>query len=275
MSLALPELYNLSRDPLKLASDRVTTLLYLRRDMPEAKEALSLDFGDKALDPTKPLTYLSAPNWLRSGVAFSHRVGVSVRGRNVPPGAHVFAQDEVNALKEPPLEVKVPDTVAIDRIGGTFAVNTPRTIGIFTPGAGTFAVGGHGVRTSGGATVFVSALDGRDIAGSARLLVTHLTDALGKGATYMDDAAHVLLSEGVVEQDAAGEKISPIVLRKGTAELVLKVDRPERFAAYALESDGRRAAKLPTAVRDGHLVLNLSVEQPFGGCMLYELVTLQ
>ena len=268
----MPELYNLSRDPLKLASDRVTTLLYLRRDMPEAKEALSLDFGDKALDPTKPLTYLSAPNWLRSGVAFSHRVGVSVRRRNVPPGARVFAQDEVNALKEPPLEVKVPDTVAIDRIGGTFAVNTPRTIGIFTPGAGTFAVGGHGVRTSGGATVFVSALDGRDIVASARLLVTHLTDALGKGATYMDDAAHILLSEGVVEQDAAGEKISPIVLRKGTAELVLKVDRPERFAAYALESDGRRAAEVPVSVRDGHLVLNLSVEQCFGGCMLYELV---
>lgn len=121
----------------------------------------------------------------------------------------------------------------------------------------------------------MSALDGRDIAGSARLLVTHLTDALGKGATYMDDAAHVMLSEGVVEKDAVGETISPIVLRKGTAELVLKVDGPDRFAAYALESDGRRAATVPVSVRDRHLVLNLSVEQSFGGCMLYELVRLR
>ena len=270
----VPELYNLARDPLKLASDRVTTLLYLRRDMPEAKESLSLDFGEQALDPAKPLTYLSAPNWVRSGVVFSHRVGVSVRGRNVPSGARVFAQDEVNALKEAPLEVKLPDTVAIDRIRGTFAVNTPRTVGVFTPEAGTFAVGGHEVRTSGGATVFVSALDGRNIAGSTRILITHLTDALGKGATYMDDAAHIQLSEGVAEKKENGERISPVVLRKGTAELVLKVEKAVAFSAYALESDGRRAAKVPTAVRDDRLVLNLTVEQPFGGCMLYELVRL-
>lgn len=267
-----PELYNLARDPLKLASDRVSTLLYLRGDMPEARETLSLDFGEAALDPRQPRTYKSAPDWTRSGVAFSHRVGVSVCGRGIPPGTQVFAQDKVGEQRETPLGVALPDAVALDRIRGTFAVNTLRTIGVYSPEFGSFAVGENVIRTSDEATVFVSALKGDSVATASRILITHLTDALARGSTYMDDAAHVWLEEGCAEKDAAGNEIVPVLLKPGTAELALKLDRPNDFVAYALESDGRRATRLDTAVANGRLIVNLSVAQPFGGCMLYELV---
>ena len=266
-----PELFNMARDPLKLAGDRATTLLFLRGDMPAAPASIALDFGNRALDPTLPHTYKSDPSWANSGVVFSHRVGVSVRGRGVSKDAQTFSQDAVNGLQEPPLEVSMPGEVALDRIRGTLAVATPRTIGVYTPEFGSYAVGGSCIRTSGEAMVFVSALNGKDIASAARILVTHLTDALGRGVVYMDDAAHIQLETAKLET-VNGETLAPIVLRNGTAELALKLDRPEAYVVYALETDGRRAARVATSVCNGRLVFGLSVSQPFGGCLHYEVV---
>ena len=268
-----PELYNLARDPLKLVSDRVTLLLYLRGDLREATEFVALDFGEKALDPTLTRTYPSAPAWLRSGVALAYRVGDSVRGQFVPPGAVTLDAAAAADLKEPPFEVRKPAGLAIDRVRGTFAVDTPRTQGVYTPGADAFELGKTRIRTDGAATVFVTALDGRDIASASRLLVAHLTDALGKGGTYMDDAGHILLSHGVEETDASGRKIQPVLLKEGTGEVALPLaGGAAAYDAYALESDGRRAAVVPLRSAGGRTVLPLSVRQPFGGCLQYEIV---
>lgn len=272
-NIGQPELYNLARDPLKLASDRVTVMLYLRGDLPEAREAVALDYGPEALDPTLTRTFLSSPGWLRSGVALAYRVGDSVRGRHVPPGARTLDASVATAGREPPFKVRAPDGLAIDRIRGTFAVNTPRTQGVYTPGADAFDVGKTRIRTDGAATVFVTSLDGRPIPKSSRLLVAHLTDALGKGATYMEDAGHVLISYGVNETDASGRKVHPVILKEGTGEIALPLAAgASAYAAYALESDGRRAAAVPLKAAGGRTVLPMSVRQDFGGCLQYEIV---
>lgn len=268
-----PELYNLARDPLKLASDRVTVMLYLRGDLREAKKSISIDFGEKALDPTLPHTFPSAPGWLRSGVSFAYRVGDSVRGQSVPRGALTLDAVGAVGLKEPPFKVHKPAGLVIDRIRGTFAVDTPRTQGVYTPGADSFDLGKTRIRTDGAATVFVTSLDGCAIPSSSRILVAHLTDALGKEATYMDDAGHVLLSHGVEEKDASGRIIQPVLLKEGTGEVSLPLlGGAAAYAAYALESDGRRAASVPLRRKGGRTVLPLSVRQPFGGCLQYEIV---
>ena len=89
----------------------------------------------------------------------------------------------------------------------------------------------------------------------------------------MDDAGHVLLSHGVEEKDASGRTIQPVLLKEGTGEVSLPLlGGAAAYAAYALESDGRRAASVPLRRKGGRTVLPLSVRQPFGGCLQYEIV---
>ena len=69
-------------------------------------------------------------------------------------------------------------------------------------------------------TLWASAVDGRPIATSRRLLVTHLTDVQANGNVYADSEKRVLLKWGSY----------PPVVRNGRAKVELAVAKPRAFA---------------------------------------------
>ena len=80
------------------------------------------------------------------------------------------------------------------------------------------------------ATVWVSALDDKPCASSARLLLTHLTDVQNTGIRYAERARRTLLDWGAL----------PHLVQRGRAEIALTLDNPAACTVYRLASDGTR-----------------------------------
>ena len=290
-----PEHFDLARDPLALASDRATLTLYLRGDLAEAGTTLAVDYTDQVLDSAQGRGWRVNPG-LPNDVAWTHRVGSVIRGRGAPDGATVIARNECAAID--PERVAAPSAgVSIDRKRGTFAVATPRTCGVFARGgrmeAGALrVVFGDETHAESPATVFATSLDGAPLAESRRILVTHLTDCRARGFATTDELGSIIL-----RWNGAGDPngTMPLFLKEGTAQIELALAAPHLSAnsanlangangvnganpaewrVHALGTDGRRECEVPCAFdpATGRLRFTASVRQPFGGCMLYELV---
>ena len=195
--------------------------------------------------------------------------------------------------------------VSIDRERGTFAVATPRTCGVFARG-GTHTAGALKVAIADAmATVFASSLDGAPLAESRRILVTHLTDCRAKGFATTDELGTIILrwrgdnnpdgttslylKEGVAEielalstddnNSVANVQVLPIASSQspiGKCDLDLDIGNNGNnpFRVWALATDGKRECEVPCSFdpATGRLRFTASVRQPFGGCMLYEIV---
>lgn len=202
--------------------------------------------------------------------------------------------------------------VSIDRERGTFAVATPRTCGVFASGgvhtAGVMTVkfgsrqatrdthvemsnvvapvdcrvsnvqpadGLDEAATPSPATVFASSLDGSPLAESRRILVTHLTDCRAKGFATTDELGTIILRW---RGDNNPDGTTSLYLKEGVAEVELILDIGNNgnnpFRVFALAADGKRECEVSCAFdpAKGRLRFTASVRQPFGGCMLYEIV---
>ena len=313
-----PGLYNLSRDPLALAGERATLLLFLRGDMAEAEKALALDFTDAVLDPTQWRTWRQGPRWPKSDVAWTHRVGAVIRGKGEPDGARVIARDEFEKMgKESFAEAALSAApVSIDRERGIFIVATPRTCGVFARGGAhtagalrvtfltqrrrdaeekecsqlfanphcsqitntNFSAFSAPSRENTPSTIFATSLDGAPLAESRRILVTHLTDCRAKGFATTDELGSIILRW---RGDNNPDGTTSIYLKEGVAEVELDLDIGNNgnnpFRVFALATDGKRECEVPCSFdpATGRLRFTASVRQPFGGCMLYEIVKLK
>ena len=145
---------------------------------------------------------------------------------------------------------------------GGILVDTPQTAGGFTQTgklvAGPLAFDVGGVP----ATVWASSLDGQPIARSGRLLLTHLTDVQGDGSEYSDMSRTMLLKWGTY----------PPIMRNGTANIALAIDKPEACEVWGLDMSGKRLERIPAAVRNGKLSFTASVKGLNGARMYYEIV---
>ena len=164
-------------------------------------------------------------------------------------------------------EQKARGAIRIDQNAGTFLIDTPCTSGGFAEsgahdaGALRFEIAGrdgpalqdnsatnhsslvtrHSSLRGGNpvaATVWVSSLDGRPIATSSRILVTHLTDVQNSGVRYRDPELTILEDWGGL----------PHLARNGVAEISLAVTDGD-WTAWRLDTAGRRLAQIPV-VRD-------------------------
>ena len=145
---------------------------------------------------------------------------------------------------------------------GGFLVDTPRTAGGFAK-AGRLAAGPLAFDVGGvPATVWVSSLDGRPIARSGRLLLTHLTDVQGDGSEYSDVSRTVLLKWGAY----------PPVVRNGSAKVALSIAEPVSCEVWSLDMSGRRQERMPAAALDGKLSFTVSVKGADGARVYYEIV---
>ena len=150
----------------------------------------------------------------------------------------------------------------VDGKAGTMAINTPMTCGLFSEGGGMQA--GCLAANCGGvpATIWASSLDGKPLADSSRILLTHLTDVQNTGATFEDDTMRVLLAWGGL----------PHLMRNGKASVVLSLS-PGKFEVFAIDGDGSRRRKILSAAKDGLLVFEADIgADPASATYMYEIV---
>ena len=117
------------------------------------------------------------------------------------------------------------------------------------------------VQLTGAATVWASSLDGKPLAESGRILLTHLTDVQNTEIVYGDRRLTVLRASGHL----------PYLMRAGVAEVALAV-RPGSYKAYALAADGKRRGEVPVRFENGRLGITCSVARdPAEATYVYEI----
>ena len=148
-----------------------------------------------------------------------------------------------------------------DRKRGSFTVDTPRTCGGFAP-SGTIKAGVlTAVLEDASATVWASSLDGRPVSGSRRILLAHLTDLQGDGASFAGPERSVMLKFG-----------KGALVRNGAARISIALSNPSADVVYGLDTSGSRLGTVPASVQGGNLTFAASVESAHGTRMLYEIV---
>ena len=254
----IPGTFDAASDALGQSSDRAAVMLFLRGDMPAAKESIAVDLDDAALSPSAGHAY-GVPPW-DVAVAWTRRVGTSVRG-NAPREALRFrTQDQTNAV--PPFAVPDNPPLRIDRLAGSFTFDTPRSSGGFTEG-GELHTGPLAVKVAKApALVWVTSLDGLPLKKSGRMLLSHLTDVQGENVRYQDSTKRTLLRHG------KGRSLA----RRGTAEVRLSVGAPDRFEVWAIGTDGRREERVPVSIQDGRLAFTADTNHAGGALFHYEIV---
>ena len=150
----------------------------------------------------------------------------------------------------------------LDTETGVMLLNTPRTCAIFAD-EGSHTAGMLTATLNGApATICLTTLDGRSAAKSRHMLLTHITDVQGDGATYGDAARTLLLAWG-----------TGTLLEKGEAEITLTRKNTRRLKVYELNTSGQRICRLPVTRNRKGITFTVSTESPKGeGRIYYEIV---
>ena len=108
---------------------------------------------------------------------------------------------------------------------GIYATQGKHTAGILT------------AEISGAAgTICLCSLDGKDLAQSRRMLLTHITDVQGNGTQYADSQRKILLQWG-----------KGTVLERGSAQISIATTSTKGYWVYELDTTGRRVGTLSVA----------------------------
>ena len=288
--------FDMSGDPLGLAAERAALCLFLRGDLPVLPAEYPLVLDEASLrTPSTGAPTCEVPAALWAG--WHARVGSAV----VPAGGSGDAPRSLSAHLDTTAEQARADLAAlgaaeaaqgavkIDADTGTFLIDTPRTAGGFAEsGAHTagplrfeLVAGGSGAEPPVvvPATVWVSSLDGKPIADSSRLLVTHLTDVQNSEIRYGDPKLTILLAWGH----------TPHLMRRGSADISLALNANDdnsansangvngvnsaNFTVWSLDTTGRRVAEIPAKYTDGRLSFTAKTDRdPAAASFLYEIV---
>jgi hypothetical protein len=171
----------------------------------------------------------------------------------------------------------------LDKERGSMSIATPCTCGGFAEegrieaGPLSFRLAGSqkaesrespgpstkGRRRATPATIWASALDGRPLEHSSRILLVHLTDVQGEGVRYADETRQVLEKWGGGTLVEAGE---------AEVSLKLSANGAANVRVWALDTAGRRVAEIPATFEDGALRFRVSTVAPDGtGRIFYEM----
>ena len=258
-----PKFFELARDPLAQASDRLAVLLYLRGDAAELPRwrGVALEATDEAMTPPEGTpAWRASPPW--DDLAWSVRVGTTIARERAKGWGSVLRRQMADAAGvESNLRRhagKIKPQVVFDGETGSAHFASDRTEAVFATN-GCVAACKLSVGISGHpALVYASSLDGKQLESSSRILLAHLTDVQGEGTTYRDSSRTILESWGGKPLVAAG-----------IAEVEVAVARPGEMHVYALATDGSRVRDVPVAITgDGHLSF---LADTSSGSIYYEL----
>ena len=249
-----PNYFDMAGDPLGQASDRACICLYLRGDLEPLADRIALGVGP-ADYPKDGKPALNRPDWQQKE---AWNVQVARTTKSEAKGYRTYPLADVKAKL--PFAPKGCEALKLDRTRGALTIDTPRTSGGFTPKG---AIDAGTVRFDVGdvaATVWASSLDGRPLAKSGRILVSHLTDAQAEGNVYADKAKTTLLKWGR----------KGTVVRNGKASVSLALEDAAAYEVWGLDTTGRRMERIPSQVIDGRLEFVADVDAKGGARMLYE-----
>ena len=239
--------FDIVTDPLGQLTERQVALLFGRRDASPARataaygvsasDAFGGGLGDmwaKNLFP-HPFTQL----------AYSTRVGSFVAdGKSAPAVPVDKVYTSANKAEIPAFnKAGASDTgeIVIDHNKGTLVVNTPRTAGVCSTKRADLSAGPLSVS---GATTFcavsASAMDGRELGKSGRVLLMFLTDVLNTEAEFTGKDRKSLSNWGSL----------PYLVKTGSAEVSL-ASEVAGMTLWAVAPDGTRLGKIPAEYRDG------------------------
>ena len=145
-------------------------------------------------------------------------------------------------------DMRTGDAAAMreNRDTGSMAVETERTCGGFAEG-GEIAAGPLRAMLDCTAAVWASSLDGRPLAESRRILLSHVTDVQNSGIAYADDSRTVLLRWGDM----------PHLAHRGRARVSLACSWPRRV--YALDFAGARRGEIASRYDGGAMSFEADV----------------
>ncbi len=164
-----------------------------------------------------------------------------------------------------PVESRPNAAFRLDRVRGSFVIDTPRTSGGFVE-SGSLDCGVLSFEVEGApATVWASSVDekGSALATSGRMAVFHLTDVQADGNLYLDETKRTLLKWGK----------APSVMRSGSAKVTLRLANPSAYDVWSVGSDGVRRERIPALADDGVLRFTASVRGADGARFAYEVVS--
>ncbi|MCQ2390753.1 MAG: hypothetical protein MJ240_04965 [Kiritimatiellae bacterium] len=258
--------FDMAGDPLSMAAERASICLFLRRDLEGLKPVYGVAVPPAVLTTPAGAVAPLACDW--NWAAWQAKIGNVVA--DAMPTEWRSAGPYPQALKKPDVAVRADldglavggGFVSVDGAQGTFAVQTPRTCGVFgEPGrheAGALSC----VIEQTAATIWVSALDSEPVSSSRRLLLTHLTDMQNSDCRYADEERKVLLDWGHL----------PHVVRAGRAQVAIRLDGAS-YAVYVLGTDGRRRREITATCEAGTLRFVADVAQDRADAsFLYEII---
>jgi len=282
----VPHHYNLSTDPIGQMADRLFAPVFLRRGVKPLASAWTMDLSGATPDTHPRGQEWSAtpdfllPDWSWPDAAWRTRVGSSF---GIPAGWKGVPREKADAPSGLlPLEtIAAPDPQLVlhrkptDNVHFTLATegacagNSSRNRDLVTAGTLSFRIG------RAPATVACVSLDGEPVPRSSRILVLHLTDAIGEGARWVrgvDQAANGRNYRTKMVLDW-GRNSARTLVKDGYAEIDLTLDRPGEYEVYALATSGKRMEKVPSPVANGKLHFVAKVKGPDGkGRLAYEIV---
>ena len=252
--------FDMSGDPLGLASERASICLFLRRDLEPLKQTYALVL------PPKDLAGMGPSPMMQTGYAWMGRyakAGCVVADE--PPADATWSARYPDCLSAKPARPSSPEgdgAVAIDTKTGAFVLKTARTCGGFREGGTIVADALEADLGTTAATLWASSLDGRDIRASRHVLVTHLTDVQNSGIVYADKELTTLLDWGHL----------PHLMRAGKASVRLAVPQGE-WQVHVLAQSGARRRTVPCEWKDGRLAFVADIAADSADASyIYELV---
>ena len=253
-----------SGDPIQQLSERVASALFLRRDIEPLGPSLvaRLPTAVAAGPHADARLQIAAPwrwaGWYaRLGYVLADESPAGALDLGAYPAADQRSDAEVRALLG--LGDALPANAlgveaaggAVTANGGTglFCIASPRTAGGFASrGAGE--AGPLSFELEGGsASVCAISVDGRPLASSDRILLTHLTDALDTGMTFKNGSRTVLTSFGTL----------PHLMRAGVAHVRLAIGAAGQVRVWALSPTGARVRQVACTVAGGVLSFDADV----------------
>lgn len=277
--------FDVATDPLNQAAERASLCLFLRGDIQPARHAVALATGPEELLRAAKTSCDKTPAW--QGLAWITRVGWQLDGSTPAPDRLALAFSGGDTMKggaEKTILATLRERqwlpennrtqfdknrfqsengeVTIDAPENSLTLNTALTAGGFAPAGRKIETRVASIEIfDTDATVWVSSLDGKPIAASQRLLLTHLTDLQNTETRYGDRARQVLLAWGHL----------PHLVRAGRAVVVLRLANASRAKVYALAVNGQRVGEVAATVNDGGMLsIPLSVAALGQARMLYE-----
>ena len=251
-----PGYFDCVTDPLIAASDRASVCLFLRGDAAKEQSDERRVTSDERQEAGGPALRLDKERGSMAIVTPRTCGGFAESGR-IEAGPLSFDIIECN---------RMPSNTIEDGSNHSSLVTRHSSLR-----------GGHIVPT----TLWVSSLDGKPIATSSRILLTHLTDVQGDGARYVDEDRKILLKWGKEPLIEVGSADVSLRLDESAANHSSLVTRHSSldgeaaasgFSVYALDTAGNRIAKLPAVFEDGALRFRVSTNGPEGGRIYYEIV---